>query len=57
MGGLEQVAGGPGRRFAPGEQDLAVLAVQRLAGRMRDYLADRAAQQPVAEGTRVPRRS
>ena len=49
MRGLEQVAGGPDRRFAPGEQDLAVLAVQRLAGRPRDQLADSAAQQRVAE--------
>ena len=53
MRGLEQVTGGPGRGFAPAEQDLAVLAVQRLAGRPRDHLADGAAQQLVAEGERV----
>ena len=53
MSGLEQMAGGPGRRRAPGEQELAILAVQRLAGRPRDHLADRAAQQLVAEGKRV----
>ena len=49
MRGLDQVTGGPDRRFAPAEQDLAVLAVQRLAGRPWNQLAGGAAQQRVAE--------
>ena len=55
MRALEQVAGRPVRRLAPGEQDLAVLAVQRVAGRPGDHLADRPAQQRVAERERVVR--
>ena len=53
MRGLQQVTGGQRRGFATAEQDLAVLAMQRLARWPRDHVADSAAQQFVPERERV----
>jgi hypothetical protein len=47
--GLEQVPGGERRRSAAAQQDLRVLAVQRLTGRLRDHLGDGAADKRVPE--------
>jgi hypothetical protein len=43
------VPGGERRRSAAVQQDLCVLAVQRLTGRLRDHLGDGASDQRVPE--------
>ena len=53
MRGLKQVTGCQRCGFAPAEQDLAVLPVQRLARWPRDHVGDRTAQQFVPERERV----
>ena len=53
MRGLQQVTGGERCGFAAAEQDLAVLAMQRLPRWPGDHLADSAAQQFVPERERV----
>ena len=46
---LEQVPGDEGRRFAAAQQDLAVLAMQRLMRWPRNHIANSAAQELVPE--------